>query len=70
MELLSNPSLLPLELDAVSLAPTLSPVPFLMQDPTTADAQLGVGVLYNEENVQHPPDGLGSQPRLHAGLPS
>jgi len=70
IKLLSTPSLLPLELDAVSITPTLPQGPFLMQDPTTADALLGVGVLYNEENVQHPPDGLGSQPGLHAGLPS
>jgi hypothetical protein len=70
IKLLSNPSLLPLEWVAVSLAPTLPQGPFLMQDPTTDDALLGVGVLYNEENVQHPPDALGSQPGLHAGLPS
>ena len=70
IKLLSTPSLLPLELDAVSITPTLPQGPFLMQDPTTADALLGVGVLYNEENVQHPPDGLGSQSGLRAGLPS
>ena len=70
IKLLSTPSLLPLELDAVSIAPTLPQGPFLTQDATTDDAPLGVGVLYNEENVQHPPDGLGSQLGLHAGLPS
>ena len=70
IQLLSNPSLLALGLVAVSLAPTLPQGPFLMQDSTTDDALLGVGVLYNAENVQHPPDSLGSQPGLHAGLPS
>ena len=58
IKLLSHRSLLPLVLVAVSIAPTLPQGPFLMQDATTDDALLGVGVLYNEENVHHPPDAL------------